>query len=130
MEIDEIINNVKECITEVYEILGGGYLETVYEEALAIEFRKRDIPYEIERNIEVLYKGEKVGTHRLDFIVMRDLVVELKSVTRLTNTYIKQIETYLKSNNMQKGLLVNFPYPQANEPEIKVIIIDEKKEKE
>ena len=120
---NNIIREVKSCAIEVYETLGAGYEEDIYEEALGVEFRRRNISYEIERDVEVFYKGEKVGIHRLDFIVTANLVVELKSVTRLTKTHVKQTTTYLRSLKMKKGLLINFPYPQADKPEIKVVEI-------
>ena len=77
-------------------------------------------------DVEVFYKEEKVGTHRLDFIIATNLVVELKSVSKLTKTNIKQTKAYLKSFKMQKGLLINFPYPQADKPEIKVVLHKQK----
>ncbi len=68
--------------------MGGGYLETIYEESMAIEIRERKIEYEVERNKEIFYKGIKIGTHRLDFIIRGFLVVELKAGTNITNTHI------------------------------------------
>jgi len=67
--INVLIGKVKSCAAEVYSALGAGYDEKIYEEALAVEFRRRRIPYEIERDVEVFSKGEKVGIHRLDFTV-------------------------------------------------------------
>ncbi len=88
--IHDIIDQVKNCARTVYKELGGGYLEEVYGEAMAIELRERKIPYEIERNREIFYKGFKVGTHRLDFIVKGTLVVELKATTSITKSHIGQ----------------------------------------
>ncbi len=125
---DKIMDEVKSCAIEVYETLGAGYEERIYQEAMAVEFRKRKIPYEVERDVEVFYKGEKVGIHRLDFIVMDPelksaLVVELKSATKLSKSHIAQMASYLKTLGMQRGLLINFPYPQADKPEMKVVEI-------
>lgn len=125
---EKLLNAVKSCAIEVYKALGAGYEERIYQEAIAVEFRKRNIPYEIERDVEVFYKGEKVGIHRLDFIVMdvelkSALVVELKSATKITKSHIAQTASYLKTLKMPKGLLINFPYPQMREPEMRVVEI-------
>lgn len=130
-EVDKIVDEVADCAIEVYRTLGAGYEERIYEEAMAVEFRKRNLHYEIERDVEVFYKGEKVGIHRLDFIVMdpkfkHALVVELKYATSITKSHIAQTASYLKTLKMSKGLLINFPYPQADKPEIKVVELHKK----
>ena len=89
----------------------GGYLENVYEEAMAIELRERKIDYDVERNKEIFYKGIKVGTHRLDFIIEKKLVVELKAATSISNSHIGQTHAYLKATGLKNGLIINFPYP-------------------
>ena len=77
---------VIEIAAAVYGILGEGNLESVYENAMAVEFRKRGIPYAIENNVEVLYKGESVGMQRLDFVIGGTLAVELKPVSKINRT--------------------------------------------
>lgn len=126
--MEKLIEEVMNCATEVYHVLGAGYEERIYEEAMAAEFRKRKIPYEIERDVEVFYKGEKVGVHKLDFIVMdikmkHALVVELKSATVIAKSHIAQTASYLKTLNITQGLLINFPYPQMDKPQMKVVEI-------
>lgn len=125
-EIDKIIGIVKDCGVEVYKTLGAGYEEKIYEEAMAVEFRKRGIPYEVERDAEIFYKGDKVGVHRLDFIVMDAeykavLIVELKSATKLHKSHIAQTASYLKTLKIPKGLLINFPYPQTEKPQFEEV---------
>lgn len=114
-EADKLRNQVRECAILIYKTLGGGYLETVYEESMAIELRERKIEYEVERNKEIFYKGIKVGTHRLDFIVGGFLVVELKAGTSITNTHAGQTFAYLKANDLKHGLVCNFPYPETDD---------------
>lgn len=114
-EANKMRDKVKECAKLIYETLGGGYLETVYEESMAIELREHNIEYEVERNKEIFYKGIKVGTHRLDFIVGGFLVVELKAGTSITNTNAGQTYAYLKANNLKYGLVCNFPYPETDD---------------
>lgn len=110
-DLDVIINEIKDAAKEVYDGLKAGYDESVYEEAMALEFRNRNLSYEVERNTEIFYKGEKVGLHRLDFIVENKLVVELKAATKISKSHIGQTKAYLKTLNLPKGLLINFPYP-------------------
>ena len=121
MKLDKLVEEVTDGASEVYSTLGAGYIEAIYEEAMAVEFRRRKLPYEVQRNTEVFYKGEKVGTHRLDFIVDDQLVVELKAGTRLSPSHRWQTQSYLKTLELTKCVLVNFPYPQAEQPEIDVV---------
>lgn len=94
---------------KVYNTLHEGYNESVYEEALAVEFRKNNIKYSVERNVEILYEGEKVGVDRLDFIVDDCLVVELKAASKLSKGNESQTTAYLKTTNLSEALLINFP---------------------
>ena len=123
MKEEEILKKIKKFAIEVYNILGAGYNENVYEEALGLEMRKAKISYDIELNTEIMYKGEKVGTHRLDFIVEKKLVVELKAAGSLTKSNRSQLIGYLRTLGLKKGLLINFPYPDKEEPEVEEISI-------
>jgi len=123
MNNDELKNHVIEAAKEIYHELGAGYNETIYEEAMAIEFREKNIPYEVERNTEVFYKGSKVGIHRLDFILEDKFVVELKAQTSITQSHIGQTRSYLKTLDLKEGLIVNFPFPDKDDPDFKEIIL-------
>ena len=123
-EANEMRDKVKECAALIYKTLSGGYLETVYEESMAIELREHKIEYEVERNKEIFYKGIKVGTHRLDFIVGGFLVVELKAGTSITNTHAGQTFAYLKANDLKYGLVCNFPYPETDDVKKLFLTVD------
>ena len=120
-EILQLINSVKEASCDIYKELGAGYNETVYEEALAVEFRTRKLKYSVEANAEIFYKGVKVGIHRLDFLVEKKLVVELKAQPFLTKSHVGQTRSYLKTLNLTNGILVNFPYPDKPKPAFKQV---------
>lgn len=122
-DLDSLNNQVKDAAREIYKELGGGYLENIYEEAMAIELRERKLPYEVERNREIFYKDIKVGTHRLDFIVGGKLVVELKATTSITKSHEGQTYAYLRATGLKRGLIINFPYPEKEEPEFKIATI-------
>jgi len=122
-EILQLINIVKEASCAIYKELGAGYNETVYEEALAVELRERKLNYNVESNAEIFYKGIKVGIHRLDFIIEKKLVVELKAQPNLTLSHVGQTRSYLKTLNLNNGILINFPYPDKPKPVFRQINI-------
>lgn len=107
--MSELVNTIQEAANEVYSHLKAGYNETVYEEAMAVEFRLREIPYEIERTTEVFYKDVKVGTHKLDFVVDDSVVVELKAGTSITKSHIAQISSYLNTAGDRDWDAYKFP---------------------
>ena len=122
-EIVQLINIVKEGACSIYKELGAGYNESVYEEAMAVELREKKIKYDVEKNTEIFYKGFKVGVHRLDFIIENKLVVELKAQPHLMKSHEWQTRTYLKTLNLNNGILVNFPYPDQTKPDFKQVTI-------
>lgn len=94
---------------EVHRTLGNGFLEAVYQEALASEFETRNIPFLKEVDLPVYYKGKKLNTfYRVDFICYGNIVVELKALSQLSGTEESQIINYLKSGSFKRGLLINF----------------------
>lgn len=93
----------------VHRELGTGFLERVYQDALEYEFRERDIPYEREKKIQIMYKGKLLGEpYRADFVCYGKIIVELKAVKTLEDTHYAQILNYLKATKMKLGILVNF----------------------
>lgn len=114
---EELLGVLREAACEVYSTLRAGYAETVYEEAMAVEFRLRGIAYELQRSTEIFYKDEKVGSHRLDFIVEDSIVVELKAGTALAKSHVEQLRSYMRTVGMPAGILVNFPYPEKEKPD-------------
>lgn len=93
---------------EVHKILGPGYLEGVYEEALVHELQLRNIPLERQKVININYKDMPVGEGRLDLLIDKCLVVELKAVNELADIHVAQVLSYLKTTDLQLGLLINF----------------------
>jgi GxxExxY protein len=85
--VDELAHQVIGAAIEVHRILGPGFLESVYEEALAIEFDLRNVPYERQKPIVLQFKGHTVGDSRLDFLAGGELVVEIKAVEAIHPIY-------------------------------------------
>ena len=99
---------LKACMN-VFNELGNGFLEAVYQEALAIEFEIMNIPFKKEAKIEVYYKGNKLNKeYYADFICYDKIIVELKCVSRLVNANKAQVLNYLHGTKLAVGLLVNF----------------------
>jgi len=106
--LERLAHEVIGAAIEVHRDLGPGYLESVYEEALAIEMSSRDIPYQRQYDISIEYKKQRVGTGTLDFLVAGLLVVELKAVEALAGIHTGQLMSYLKATKCRVGLLINF----------------------
>ena len=107
----ELTRRTIQAAIEVHRLLGPGYLESIYGDALAHEFNLRDIPFEREKVIQVQYKGVIVGEHRLDFLVAGRVVVELKGVSRFHEAFRAQVISYLKATGLKVGLILNFGMP-------------------
>ena len=100
---------IRGAIIEVSKELGCGFLERVYQDALELEFRLRNIPYEREKKIQIMYKGKPLGEpYRADFVCYGKIIIELKAVKTLEDTHYAQILNYLKATKMKLGILVNF----------------------
>lgn len=110
-EVDRLASAVIGAAIEVHRILGPGYLEKTYEEALAIEFGLRGIAFSRQHPIALTYKGHAIGEGRLDFLVGGELVVELKTVDALAEIHKAQVISYLKATGHILGLLINFHVP-------------------
>ncbi len=97
---------------EVHQHLGPGLLEPVYEECMCQELRLRDIPFQAQVQLPVVYKGRETGgTYRIDLVVANEVVVELKAVERLLSVHEAQLLTYLKMTGKRVGLIINFNVP-------------------
>ena len=110
-QVDALAHAVIGAAIEVHRHLGPGYLESTYEEAMAVELGLRDIQFERQKPIAVSYKGYEIGEGRADFVVENDLLVELKAVEILAPIHTAQVISYLKATGHHLGLLINFNVP-------------------
>ena len=93
----------------VYNKLGHGFLEAVYQEALELEFNKQGIPYEREKELKITYDGvELKATYKADFVCYGKIIVELKAVSYLDDSHRAQVYNYLHATGFKLGLLMNF----------------------
>jgi len=107
-ETDRFAHEVIGAAIEVHSVLGPGFLESVYEEALCVEMQLRGIPFTRQPLMAVSYKGHTVGEGRMDLLVGGKLVVELKAVESLNALHAAQVLSYLKAMGLRLGLLINF----------------------
>jgi GxxExxY protein len=104
----ECYNIVGACF-EVHRVLGCGFLEGVYQEALAIEFKNREIPFEAEKELEIDFKGVTLNKKfKPDFVCYGKIIVEVKACNRLVDDHISQTLNYLNITRFKVGILVNF----------------------
>ena len=94
---------------EVHRTLGAGFLEAVYQEALATEFQERLISFKREVPLAIRYKGKNLAcTYRADFVCFEDIIIEIKALKTLTPVESAQLINYLKATGISRGLLLNF----------------------
>ena len=107
-ELDKLAYEVIGAAMEVHRKLGPGFLESVYEEALCVELRERKIAFQRQFEIAIDYKGHAVGKSRLDLLVEKKLIIELKTVEKLAPIHQAQAISYLKATGLELALLMNF----------------------
>ena len=113
--------NITGAAMHVYNTLGPGFLEAVYQEALELEFVKRNISYEREKVLTISYDGIVLKqTYRADFVCYDNIIVELKAVSHLDDSHRSQVFNYLKATGLKLGLLFNFGNANGLEFERKV----------
>ena len=95
----------------VHRELGHGFLEAVYQSALAYELTLQGIPFHQKPRLPVSYRGEVIGEYQADFICFDDIIVELKAAQKTTGVDDAQVINYLKATGFSRGLLINFGTP-------------------
>jgi len=105
---DRITHKIIGCAMEVHNILGNGFQELIYQRCLSIELNENGIEHQREVEIPIIYKGQIVGTRRADFLIMGEIMVELKAIINLEDVHFAQAMNYLEAYDLATGLLINF----------------------
>jgi GxxExxY protein len=113
LSTNEVTYLINGAIFEVNRVLGSGFLEKVYENALLIELQKRGLDSKNQVPIKVTYKGIEVGEYFADIVVNNQVILELKAIQSLEKIHEAQILNYLKATSFKIGMLVNFSHPKA-----------------
>jgi len=107
--LKEEVYKIVGAAMEVYNVLGPGFLEAVYQEALEIELADRGTPFEPQKDLRIVFKGRTLKKmYTADFLVFGQIVVEIKAADRLTSHDEAQLLNYLKATGMKVGVLINF----------------------
>jgi len=104
----ELTGKILEACFEVSNELGAGFLESVYEKALLVVLRQKDLNVESQVKLQVMFRGIVVGDYFADILVENKILLELKAVNALTKEHFAQILNYLKATNLEVGLIINF----------------------
>lgn len=104
----ELTGKIIGCAIEVHKFLGNGFQEVIYQRALAIELKNEGIEFSREHEMDIFYKGDKIGSRRVDFFIENKIMVELKAVIQLEDVHLAQAINYLEAYKMSVGLLINF----------------------
>jgi GxxExxY protein len=115
---------IREYVDFVYKILGPGYSERVYHNAMEVVLRKHGIPYETERIVPIVFEGHTIGNLRADIILNKKTVLELKSVKTMNEVMVTQAQNYLKLTGLSEAYLINFPPSGGHDPEIRYVSLD------
>ena len=113
MECEDITRKIIGCAYKVYNTMGFGFLESVYEKCLVVELRQAGLIVESQKSIPVTYGGQRVGDFMADLVVEEKVIVELKSVQRLIKAHEVQLVNYLVATGLPVGLLINFGETKA-----------------
>jgi GxxExxY protein len=113
MQEASLTYRIRGCVFEVSKQLGSGFLENVYENALAIELKQNGLDIETQKPIKVFYKEKLVGNYITDIIVEGRILLELKATNEIHPKHKAQILNYLKATGIKVGLLINFTHPKA-----------------
>lgn len=105
---EELTHRIIGAAMKVHSTLGNGFQEVIYQRALAIEMTFQGLNFEREKEMEIYYRDQNIGTRRVDFFVEACIMVEIKAVIRLEDVHLAQAINYLEAYHMQVGLLLNF----------------------
>ena len=108
MEHEELTGKIIGNAMVVHSTLGNGFQEVIYQRALAIEMLESGLSFGRELDMDIFYKGQKIGNRRVDFFVEEKVMVEIKALTKLEDVHLAQTLNYLEAYGLEIGLLINF----------------------
>jgi GxxExxY protein len=108
MKYQAITQNIIGASMEVHTILGNGFQEVIYQRALELEMNARGLSFQREYEMDIYYKGQRIGGRRVDFFVENCIMVELKALISLEDVHLTQAMNYLEAYKIEIGLLINF----------------------
>ncbi len=107
-DINVLTHKIIGCAMQVHRVLGNGFQEVIYQRALAIEMRFAGLEFDREKEMQIFYREEEIGTRRVDFFVEGKVMVELKALEKIEDVHKAQAINYCEAYNIADGLLINF----------------------
>ena len=108
LEYGDLTGDIIAAAIEVHRALGPGFIESIYENALVIELRRKGLSVAQQVEVEIEYAGVPVGTHRLDLLVENTIIIELKTIKNIDEIHFAILRSYLKAMGKEHGLILNF----------------------
>jgi GxxExxY protein len=108
LEFEPLSHRIIEAAINVHRELGPGFIESIYHRAMEVSLRQTGLSFETEKEVRICFAGVDVGCHRLDLVVEREIVVELKAVKAFEDIFFVKLKSYLKATGLHVGLLMNF----------------------
>ncbi|MBN9694066.1 MAG: GxxExxY protein [Verrucomicrobia bacterium] len=108
LDQSELTHHIIAAAIQVHQKLGPGFLESIYENALAIELESSGLRFERQKTIPIFYQGRPIGEHRVDLLVEAQVLIELKAVAAIEPIFFAVVRSYLKALNLEAGLIFNF----------------------
>ena len=105
---EELSYKIRGCAFKVYNQLGFGHKENIYQKALGIELKNENLNFTVEESLPIIYQNEKIGTYRPDFVIDKKIILEIKAVPFMPKSYETQLTYYLKGTNYKLGFIINF----------------------
>jgi GxxExxY protein len=105
---ESLTHQIIGCAMQVHRTLGNGFQEVIYQRSLAIEMALAGLSFQREKEMDIFYRGQHIGTRRADFFVESFIMVELKALIRLEDVHLTQAMNYLEAYKIKIGLLINF----------------------
>ena len=105
---EDLSYKIRGCVFTVYNNLGFGHKEDIYQKALALEFKNANLNFSQQTNLAIIYQNNKIGTYRPDFIIDDKIIIEIKAVPFMPKSYETQLTYYLKGTNYKLGFIINF----------------------
>ena len=115
---------IQQYVQYVYKVLGPGFSEKIYHNAMEVVLRKNGVPYETERIVPIVFEGHTIGNLRADLILNNKTVLELKSVKTVNDVMVTQAQNYLKLTGLPEAYLINFPPTLNTELEVRYITLE------
>jgi GxxExxY protein len=107
-QFEPLSHRIIEAAINVHRELGPGFIESIYHRAMEVSLQKAGLSYETEKEVRINFSGVDVGCHRLDLVVEREIIVELKAVKAFEDIFFVKLKSYLKATGLRVGLLMNF----------------------